>query len=417
MPGGCGGCPAGTATVTAQMVSVNPTNATVKFELTTVGAYVTLVWGNTTSYGFTALAANEPLDTWISVFLDYLEPSTTFYYNITAATGCYNTGYTTGSFATGTDNALVVQGIVHDTNGAKGSGLFIMVNCTTSSLWYSDGYTDSNGYFSLNVGGVGGAYCPAHSLGHFRVAVFTSNSNGGYWTGHWNETIIVWAPQFLNVNLPLNHKTYVPASAEFVHTSWADISSFSTTVYTTTGSSWNYAGTGGSTSESASAQWGTNSIPSGVSLLTKAEYWTSGTAIFNAVNARKASLGGLSFFDQLGYQFIRNGWSDWITSAPSGGYCTSTEFPSATLTLTLSGSFTTSSGYDFDIGVSAGPASASVPIQSALESTSGYTTTVTFTFTNPSPGSMAYFLTYTEGGSGPTDTQAIVAHSWLVSSC
>ena len=80
-------------TLTSQMETVNPTNSTIEFELTDVAAAVTLVWGNTTAYGFPALSLQqETQGSWIQVFLNFLEPNTTYDYNITAATGCYNTG-------------------------------------------------------------------------------------------------------------------------------------------------------------------------------------------------------------------------------------------------------------------------------------------------------------------------------------
>ncbi|MGD0257466.1 MAG: hypothetical protein ABSB90_06260 [Thermoplasmata archaeon] len=247
--------------------------------------------------------------------------------------------------------------------------------------------------------------------------------------GHWNTSTTIWAPGFYTIWAPQNYKTYVPASTEFVHTKYADISSYSSSIYTTTGSIVDLGGSGASTSVSAVGQWGTTSVPSGDNLTTNAEEWTTGTLTINAVNnERQPTLSTLNFFDQVGYSFNLNQWHDWQTTTPSSGACTKFDTSSATFSLTIAGSYEVQTGYDVELGFSLGVQSdgtgvgvglqVDVPIQNTLESTSGYSTTVTFTFTNPySVGTYAYFLTNTQGGSSSSSSNAIVAHTWLVSSC
>jgi len=425
----CGVCPTPYTLTLSSTVLTNSTDSTVFYELSTSSswstAFTNLTWGNSTSYVFTAGTYQLTGENgWNVFFLNYLEPSTTYYYKVVGYASCSDSsgnhmyrGTDTGSWKTGQDSLDVISGTVYNSTGSTGpANLNVEATCGNPIHWTGEGLTNSHGQYTLISNGGGPQVC-----GTLPITVSVENwVDPGYqsivWSGQWNETMVVWAPQVMNFNLAANYKTYVPSSVEFVHSSDAEISSYSTQIYTTTENTWSYAGNGGSTSESSQAAWGTT-VPAGDSLLTDTEWWTSGTAIFNAINNRQATLGGLQYFDQTGVSFNVNGWTDWQTSQPSSGFCEKFNSASSIFTLTLSGSDTIASGYDFDVGVSAGPASASVPIQNVLESTSGFTTQVTFTLTNPNSGSYAYFLINTEGGGSSSSNQAIVAHVWLVSSC
>jgi hypothetical protein len=413
-------------------VSTQSTNATVSFEATvspsgcwTGNVYITLTWGNSPSYPFTDINGGAySLNTvYYAPLLDYLEPGTTYYYHLHGTFGIYSGNYY-GLWPTGGDSSTYFLGQIKGQAGGNApAGDEVQLVCLSSSyadLGFYAQSTTPGGFYGFNAPGwpYGSGPCAKYEISYLNPGtVGTPWQNAPVWTGQWNESAIVYAPGWYDLYSQVNYKTYVPASAEFVHTSYADISSYSAEIYTTTGSSWNYGGYSGSTSETAKAGWGTNSVPFGSNLRVDSEYWTSGTGLFDATNGRQASLSGLNFFDQTGASFNVNGWTDWQTSAPANGFCEPFNSPSATYTLTLSGKTTVASGYDIDVGVSAGPASASVPIQNTLESTSGYSTQVVFTLDNPYYPGYAYYLINTEGGSYPWSDQAIVAHVWLVNGC
>jgi hypothetical protein len=433
--GNGGACPEGTPTVTLSSSTVTASDSKLAWTESRAaspssnpGAGDRFYWGTSSSYGFTPTPESPPSE---SVYLQELEPSTTYYYEIVDSDGdwdysCYLPGILTGSFTTqaASQAPTTFSGTVYDedTGLPAPAGLGILALCVVSANWEST-LTVSGGSYSMTAPACASPNvywielllpCPYNPYG-------PGCADGTTWPGHWNETIITYVPGVVDFYAPDTYKTYVPSSAEFVHSSDAQISSYSTTIYTTTTASWDYGGNSGSTSTEAKYAWGTTSVPSGDSLLTSVEWYTSGTKQFNATDGRQTSAAAVQFYDQTGVEFSANGWSDWQTSAPSTGYCTDFNTATATFTLTLSGSVTVGSGYDFSVGLSAGPswanAGVSIPVQSTLAATSGFTTSVEFTYANPDPGSYGYFLANTQGGSSSSSSSAIVAHVWLVSSC
>ena len=103
-------------------VPTNSTNSTIRFELPNIGAYVTLVWGNTTNYGFYGTnSLGQQIKnvlyssgTWYSSFIDFLKPSTTYYYKFTGNYSGFSMGTQTGSWTTGSDSMTTLSGTVTD---------------------------------------------------------------------------------------------------------------------------------------------------------------------------------------------------------------------------------------------------------------------------------------------------------------
>jgi hypothetical protein len=447
-------CPTSLTLTYSITVQANDTNSAISFsETDSFGtSFVNLTWGPGTSSDFTALTnyLGTSSPTAGSVFIDYLDPSSTYTYFLWGWSSCHDTNgwhdYHTSatysaSWTTSSDSATKIQGIVRDAsdNLAPANQIVTLYEPLCSGSQTFDTFIGTGGTFAVTPGSCRSS--PGFILnytnreGYNCIIVQGSQvcNTAPWWAvngvGHWNASVTLWAPGFYTLWAPLNYQTYVPASAEFVHTKYADISSYSSSIYSTTTSTVEVGGSGAQTSESSSYQWGTTSVPAGDNLTTNAEYWTTGTLSLNPVNNnRLATASTLNFFDQTGYSFNLNQWSDWQTSLPSSGECTKFNTASATFTLIFSGSFTVQSGYDVDLGFSLGVSSAgtgvdvgvdvSIPIQNTLAASSGYSTTVTFTFTNPySVGTYAYFLVNTQGGSSSSSGSAMIAHAWHVGSC
>jgi hypothetical protein len=411
------------------IVNNNATNSSLSWDESPAGYPTILFWGNSSAYGWPSMTINASTTysngsgVYYSPPLNYLKPSTTYYFEIYVSlpAGWCGSGPWAhpGTWTTKSDSLTTFSGQVEDSSGATPPvNSVIYVSCFTPvGKYFTDTLTTGGGYFSVSLPGTG---CWPYGSSEIFDLEYLNAAGGVTWVNHWNETLVLYAPGYYQLYSQLNYKTYVPSSVEFVHTPYADLSSYSSTIYTTTGNTWEFAGNGGSTSESAQDSWGTNSIPAGDSLLVSTEWYTTGTGVFNATGGRIASMSGLTFFDETGARFSVNGWTDWQTSAPSSGFCESFNSSSAQWTLTIGGSVTVSSGYDIDLSVSApiaGSPSVTVPVQNTLGSTSGETTTVIFTLTNPNPGSYESFLINTQGGSSSASGVAVVAHVWQVASC
>jgi hypothetical protein len=255
-------------------VSSQSTSATIYFtpsitppQYCNLATKITLTWGNSTSYSTTALSsASETAGTQYNYILDFLQPSTTYYYHI-HGTSSYGSYDYYGSWGTGSDSSTTISGTVYDAKtGATAPAntiveVWCIANPNSNYVW---GYTSSSGTYSLNVGGLDCAKYGSGGAGAY-VASF-GYSQGGYWQGHWNETIVVWAPQTVNFYLPENFlsPTLVSyalfTSSSVVGLQFCDISS-STYSYTTS-SSITY-GVAGLTGTAASSVEVSNTFTSG----------------------------------------------------------------------------------------------------------------------------------------------------------
>ena len=425
-----GSCPEGNVAISS------PTNAITASEnnlswtetptTTNPGHTDTLDWGLTTSYTYNAWTPPAGY-----VYLQELKPSTTYDYKIVAFAGlwtynCYNGGSVTGSFTTHAASTApsTFSGHVFDQSGHPApQNIGIVILCEPAQFDYNWGLTSSSGTYSIQMPSdcIQSATSYKLELENPCPPVSPGCSGAATWPGVWNETVITYITGVVDFNLNANSATtYVPASAAFIHTPDATVQ-YANSFWTGQQQAWNYGGNPGSTSEQSQITV-TYQGTAGATVLIKAEYYASGTAIFDATNARQLFLGGLTYFDEHGAQELQNAsaWTDWYSSAPSGGYCDSFQGPTSTFTLDLSTSFTTSSGYDISIGVSAGPSWAnvgvSVPLQNTLTSVSGQNTAITADLTNPGSGTV-YFEVFTDGGNGGSNTNNAVLHVWLVNSC
>jgi hypothetical protein len=193
-------CPVGTVGISSS-ATAQVTNVTVKFELTNTPAFITLIWGNTTSYAFTALSAvyYGSTNTWYSQFIDFLEPSKQYYYKITATETCYNSGVSTGSWTTGYDYASTISGTITDANGANAPNTFtVYASCSVQGgppyAWEAETATyilaSGKSYYSISTVSA----CPVEPGIAFHVEALTDSLYSGKWYGHWNETITFWGP-------------------------------------------------------------------------------------------------------------------------------------------------------------------------------------------------------------------------------
>jgi hypothetical protein len=208
-----GGCSPVNVAVDIYSVKTTPdsTSASLNWDESPAGSSTTVYWGNTTSYGFSQGVGGTGS---YSVFLDYLEPASTYYYKIVAAppaSTCYihyTTGTYTGSWATTTDSSTTISGTVYDSStlGTAPANTIVEAWCVARPGLYAWGYTNAQGQYSLNVIGTNGAgMCQPYGSGGAQAYVVAFGyAQGGYWLGHWNESIIVWAPQVVNFYLPEN---------------------------------------------------------------------------------------------------------------------------------------------------------------------------------------------------------------------
>jgi len=187
-------------------VTTNPTNVTISWNIGDPSS-VLLYWGNTTNYGFTAINGTVYGSGGYTTPLDYLEPSTTYYFHLIATESPGYPGVCPGSLAShwGTpyDPLNQFSGRVTDVNGnpPPEAGIEVFIRCAGPLQW-NEYYSEANsaGYFtSQNL------QKNCTSIGGYAITAFAGSPTGSpytNWLGHWNETIVVWAPQTVNFYLP-----------------------------------------------------------------------------------------------------------------------------------------------------------------------------------------------------------------------
>jgi hypothetical protein len=325
-------------------VSTQSTNATVSFEATvspsgcwTGNVYITLTWGNSTSYPFTDInnVAYSLNTVYYAPLLDYLEPSTTYYYYLHGTFGIYSGNYY-GSWTTNPEAnylskyGIIISGTVYDTTGAT-APLYtaVLVTCTDyagSLYWSVLGFTNSQGHYSLAVGHNGEPMCAYYGYGYFVVDV--GEMGVAYWPGHWNETVVVWAPQVINFYVDPDQLSSpskpVVNEMEFTHSSHAQLTACSSQVSseefqstsTASGSLFGLSFNVQSTSASYTS-FGTNGCISnqgepGLEIWGEEE--TSRMMVFNAIESRSVSVLWEQYFG--GLQNGGNAGSGNATGAP-----------------------------------------------------------------------------------------------------
>jgi hypothetical protein len=315
--------------ITDVLATAEATNVTLSWEETPAGSHTTLDWGNNSSEDYTQAVSGSGS---YSVFLDFLQPVTRYYYEVLASPGdnCHLTeGRYSGEWNTSTDSSLWINGTVVDNASNPANNLLVDVTCLHNIYDWAGTYTTTNsGSYSLYVGGNDGqAVCDGEPGDHGFV-VTTMNvahaegSSSSLWANHWNETVIIWAPEIVNFVVPIDYATsYIPGVVDFSNAP-AEIGYTELTVgqsasyeniYTyswSLGASVIGIGGGGSgsvqseTGVSATQAWQTNQQ----SLCVAFEYNVSGTVQFNATTREWA-------FDQA------------LFGAHNGEYCNDIDVP------------------------------------------------------------------------------------------
>lgn len=359
----CVPCPGGTRCVPncvyfATSVTTNSTNVTIKWELPGSDAYVSLVWGNTTNYGFWAIKnVHYNNGIWFYVPLDYLQPGTPYYYKFTGNASGENMGTYTGLWTTASEQnyynswGINIRGTVVDKNNTKApSNLYVQVICTAGDDSYY-GTTNGNGAFVISVADeLGRPGCTADN-GYYAVQVvntpekFYGGGSSTQWNGRWNETIVVWAPQFVNFYLDLaalsSPSKPVVDEMEFTHSAHAQLTACSSQVSneefqstsTASGSLFGVSFNVQSTSVKCT-QFGTNGCISNQGepgLEVWGEEETSGMMVFNAIVGRSVSIPWEQYYG--GLQNGGNAGSGNATDAPIQDWMTEPSIASQVCTI------------------------------------------------------------------------------------
>jgi hypothetical protein len=436
----CGGG-GGTCTATFSVsysVSVQATNATIYFTPTldpiqycTLTTTISIHWGNTTSEVFTAVNSQQfTADLQYSVFLNYLQPSTTYYFEIDGSSdyGSHDYG---SSWSTSADSSTSIQGTVYDAtnNATPTQTLIVEAWCLSSVSSYVWSYTNSAGKYSFSVSSLG---CSSYgSGGKGAYVVNLGEANPGFWSGHWNETIVVWAPQTVNLYLPRDYVSgLVPATYDFTNSSYTTFTvSTSQTLTNQEQTSISVqgaldglslgAGTSYQTTSSLTTQTTYTSV-TGDSYQLSQEYDVTGMVVFSAIS--RATNLFADFFEPSGT--ISSGSttiSDWLArpacnSDPTIVICQYYQGSQPwTTTMSSAGSVTLSSS--FNIGVSL-----TVPIPGVGTASGSASATYTNTFTsqttysvgisvNPGSTSGCYEFEYEFQGDN-SGTYGLIAHVW-----
>jgi hypothetical protein len=436
--GAAGPCPEGNVGITIPPVITTPGGAQLSWSespsRSSTGAVDSFYWGLSNSYGFQTETPPSG-----SVYLQELQPATTYYYKIVASvsqwgTYCYDSGIQTGSFTTQsytpppvTQTQDPFTGTVTDQSGAPApQGVVIEVGCNPSASYpgwsgsATSGETEAAGTYSIPAPLMTypqyGQRLPCY--GTFTLQLVPSSA----WPGHWNETVNAYVPDEVDFSLQVNKPSaFVPATVAFVHTPYAAIQ-YPGSFYTDEAQSWGctYCATS-EISDIVPSYSGT----AGASILIEAEYQQSGAFLFDGTNGRVVEIlgtGAIGYYDPHGSEELQgqNAWTDWYSSPPTGGYCDSFQGPSSTWTMTLKGSYLIPNADDFSVGLAFGPlwtnVASTVSLQSTLGAASGHTSKITIDLTNPGTG-LVYFEIYTDGPNSPSSAHNVVPHVWQVSSC
>jgi hypothetical protein len=449
-------------------VTETATSATLTWQVSPSGGDGTLNWGNTTAMVFSQNAGTG--NTTYTQFLNFLEPSTTYYYEIVASPtqaqqvypGCYEFGTYSSTFTTSQwpintlkveEDGLWVNGTVTSAGGPAWSGLAVKVSCVNSE--YTGSYVGyvagTSGAYSIEVSfpETGSAlYCINHEM-PIGVGVLNWNFENGavIWPGVWNETIVTWSPQVVNFVLPENFiGPWIPqllefsnAAAGYSYLSFTQSVTFSETqtdsfgasggayVYGTGGSLSYQTSTTSSTSYTVSKGWNQN----GGSLEVLDRFWTSGTVEYNALTRTwtapqqtqcNAQCGGEQYQDQ-GPQYVQS----WLYPGSSAtGMYTLNNWKNVNISagglqpgvITVSGSASTTSTFSMSFGLSVSlrgvlSASLTVSLGSSTSSSTSYTDALNWTISVPLGGPETCFNVFGQGGSASADTATIIG-IWAV---
>lgn len=452
------------------MLATNPTNVSVQYWLLSTSgetsASSSLAWGPTTSYQYTAIS-NQGVGTSgaVTAFIDYLDPSTTYYYHAHAWTSCTDSSgthqytgdyyglFTTGSEATYVSHyGAVIRGVVYNANGNTApAGLQVEVQCAGGGPFWQNTFTNAHGVYSITPA-YGASGCQSVGYGYYLVEVKNIVAAGIQWPGYWNESVVIWAVQFVNFYLPLNYVS--PYFSEVLDFSNAPAGGYSDLKFQTGTSStlstdlsytWSLGGGSGpgfsgssssTTSYTVGAQGGVESTVGNLDYIIQQE--TSGTVEFNAIDRAWQQTSVVLSGPFLNGEFAQQNsnyvepatWLKPGTNAPDTYYLTSLGKPMQNVYDNVQGKFyvgevttsttiASSGGYSvaFALGVSLpGVGSVGLNVGSGWSQTSSttYSNTLDWTAGEPYGGSPICIDVFGQGGSG-TYADMVGIYTWAPS--
>jgi len=454
-PGGGGGCPTPYSIDLTASVTSTGTSATITFGSTSSSPLssggATISWGTSTSYGYTtaSLPFNYYTSSPGSEFLNYLKPSTTYDYKISASGSCGSDHYTgtyTGSWSTGSDSITTITGTVSDENGAVDSagGLYVLASCADIPSGYSssavNSVTTTTGTYSFSTmpGYASGGVVVRCTSGPFLVQVVNQPTQyyvgiTGYlstqWQNHWNESIVIFAPQTVNFQLAVGANTvWVPEVYIFNSAGYAEVTYSQSVTYQTSETS-SLAGNGITSAESTTESSG-YSPGSGASIEFQEEYQSTGDVRIDMTGNRTPWIDESQFWGHELETSLSLSPSNWVSLSSLS--CVQLFVCDAWVEagtgpnshdMTVGGSISHVTGFEGDIGVSfavptgdgtnAGP-SLSIPVEFTNTASSSGTEQVAVTFDVPSTATYSWyeFDVYCDGGT--TSGQGIVPMVWQV---
>jgi hypothetical protein len=474
---GGGGCDPTVVPTTFSDVDVTAesTNVTISWDNSPAAGNDTFYWGNTTDYGDYQSTAGDGSYT---QFINYLEPGTTYYFKVVPsvpASTCdytYTGGVYEGDWVGQSDSMSSIQGVVTNPGGTShaGAGIFVSVGCLSGTdvdggYWNPYTVTGSNGAYSVNTELDPPVYTQPACSGGFVVKLLNSPQycldnnwcreyglDGAYsstWQGYWNETVVTWASQYVNFELPSNYlTTYTPGIVDFSN---APAESGYTTLEvnqgTGYGNSYTYswsagasvAGIGGGKSGSTTAgtsittQTGWEATTDNLCVAYK--YDVSGTVLYNAIysswefNQTLFDAQDGEFCNQVGVSVPANWFDNETNSAEDihlmAGAANSHwtnglqnvplwKGDSIPYDLTISSSTSSTTGLNLDFGISAALEGV-IPLN--FQASEGWSQTVqsttstelTYDIVGPSQTAVSCYNVFGEGGSLSANSADMIA--------
>jgi hypothetical protein len=243
--------------ITSVVVTPESTNVSFSWDESPAGYGGYIQWGNTTSYGYSQTATGSASYT---AFLDYIQPSTTYYFEIytgAPASTCditWSAGNYFSSFATPSDSQLFISGTITNAAGTvhAPAGVAVVLYCTgwnsqdaefgyssqnIPSEWWNYTLTNSKGGYYFDAAFYSEpsvSICNSFAGHHWVIQVLNQPStcfdgvcpNGKLWPGFWNESIVTWSPQITKFYVPAasTSSSAIVSAMEFTHSDFAQVS-------------------------------------------------------------------------------------------------------------------------------------------------------------------------------------------------
>ncbi len=396
----------------------------------------TLTWGTSTSYPFTAINGAPYYGSYVEHYaplLDYLEPSTTYYYHLSGTESGLTAGNYYGSWTTGKDSMNEFQGIVEDVNGTVApAGVYLGAECAGASTPAWTGSTGSGGVYALPVPtGCGSHGDEVDVMNGYYWNPFNDQWvwEGNGWGGRGNESLIVWNAQWMNFYLSTSVQTWVPQVYEFDNNGSVFPSfQFTGSASVTASNSYSFAGLSTSSSRSVTVS-SSDGTPAGSGLELASRYSTTARVVFNAVTNRTPYGAGAQYWGPATSKIVTAPViSDWAT-VNQYGPASCAEWDTWVQrglwhndSMTITGSVSGTTGYAGTIDVGYEFPGSGVTIGTSIAFSIGITASTSSSATaEPKiyiPTSATYgwyeFDVCYQGDAGAEATSGLVAHVWQV---